>query len=145
MTRKDKPLIFRGDVARRNSVRYMVHYTHGADKPFYVSICDQINGLYVKTDRTRRFATPEEARAFLQDVYTGEVKLDVLQDEVDAVDGVEQSRYDAMIDAEVEQFKKTLNLHGIFLDDYLAALAAWNRLHEGAKAALYRETKEGSK
>lgn len=152
---KNLPLSFRwdrfgrADVCQRNFVQYAVRYNgyfngQKTDKPYFVEVWDKKACDIVSTDRTRRFATKDEAKAFLQSVYDGEIRVDVLKDEVDQIMGAEQARYDAMITAEVDHFRDVLNLHGVFLDDFVSVLEAWEKLHADAQAALYRDAKGGS-
>jgi hypothetical protein len=94
---------------------------------------------YDNTENVKRFATPEEAKQYCQDLYVGKIDLAELRAEIQT-DIVKRDREKNEIDMNgAEAFRKVLHTLGITVPDFLAAEKAWRDTSCDSRDILYKE------
>lgn len=99
---------------------------------------------YLTTENVKRFATPEEAKQFCQDMYDGKVDLAALKAKIKAFKETKDAQHKAAVQNDVDRLKAHLAAAGASLPLFMDALKIWNDLMEDAQRAIYNETKEES-
>lgn len=149
-----KPLIFRGqryggDMAQRDHIQYEIKYSHwvdgkDADCKYHVTRWDIKNKDHISTERVKRFATPEEAKQYCQDMYDGITDLSALRAEIKAdTEKRERNSNQAARDG-ADKFKEALRDNGVDLSAFLALIKVWGDTSDTSRSMLYREAEEAA-
>jgi len=144
-----KPLIFRsqrygGDLAQRDNIQYEIKYSQWVDGktpelPYHVTRWDRINKDHISTERVRRFATPEAAAQYCQEMYEGKIDLSALRAEIQADIAERESKRNKAERDGAEAFKDVLRQKGIALPDFLEVEKLWDTMNSDSRSLLYRE------